>query len=289
MSTPKKTRVSVVIPTYNEEKTISSCLSSLKQQTLEGLEVIVVDDSSTDGTVSVLRTIARTFAPNVLRFYKQRHHGPGVARNFGADKAKGTILVFVDADMIFSKGFVKRLVNPIKLGKTIGTNSHDEYLMNPENFWARCWNMAKFAAAGNFSNRYLIDIIPNKRDRGGVFRAILKSKFNEVRGFDLDGDYTDDTSLARKLGTKAKVVRAKFYHYNPGSLSEVWQRAKWIGQGKQFTNGKAKKLINFVKFFPTVSLLKAIIISFRFRYVPFIPFKMIYDIAIFISVVRSAL
>ncbi len=274
--------VSVIIPTFNESRIIARCLQSLQIQSVKDLEIIVVDDGSTDSTLSTIRNLK--FEIRNIILLKQKHQGPGVARNLAAKKAWGDILVFVDADMTFATDFVEKVVAPIKAGRAIGTDSQDGTLANPENFWARCWNMGKFAAAGNYSADYLTEITPNKRDHGGVFRAISKKEFIKAGGFDIDGDYTDDTSLSRKLKEKASVVRARFYHANPDTLSEVWLRASWIGAGKNFTQAK---YFNLIKFFPVLAVVKGIIIGWRFNNLSFLFFKIIYDTAVWLSIIKS--
>src|SRR3972149_7564948 len=123
--------ISVIIPIYNEETTIGECLNSLSKQSYKNLEVILVDDGSTDNTLHViknLKSLVRTREVKIsnLILLKQNHKGPGPARNLGASRAKGEILVFVDADMTFEKDFVKDLTAPIIKGKTIGTFSKNE-------------------------------------------------------------------------------------------------------------------------------------------------------------------
>src|SRR5689334_10974235 len=121
-------KISVIIPIYNEEKSIKDCLESLDKQSFRDFEVILIDDGSTDKTSVILLNLKITnFKFQIL---KQNHLGPGVARNLGAKNAKGEILVFVDADMIFDKDFLEKLTEPIRVGKVIGTFSKEEFVVN---------------------------------------------------------------------------------------------------------------------------------------------------------------
>lgn len=271
--------VSIIIPTYNESRVIGNCLRSLQGQSLKDLEIIVVDDGSTDDTVGRIKYFVSSIKGSRIRLFSQEHKGPGNARNLAASKAKGDILVFIDADMTFEPEFIAKVVAPIK-GSVVGTDSQSGVLSNPQNYWARMWNLGKFAAAGNYSRDFLTEVTPNKKDFGGVFRAILKKEFLKVGGFDTDGDYTDDTSLARKLGVKAKIVSAKFNHANPDTLPEVWIRASWIGSGKNFTS---HRYFNLFRFFPLFSIPKGLIIGSRFKDFTFVFFKIVYDTAVWIS------
>ena len=93
-------KVSVIIPVYNEEKVIGDCLDSLAKQTYKDLEIIVVDDGSTDNTFGV---ISKFQTPNYkLQILKQHHLGPGIARNLGAKHATGQTLVFVFSRLLLS-------------------------------------------------------------------------------------------------------------------------------------------------------------------------------------------
>jgi glycosyltransferase involved in cell wall biosynthesis len=114
-------KASVIIPTYNEGDVILECLKSLEKQTLEDFEVIIVDDGSTDGAIDVTSKFTVKGLPVSLLY--QKHLGPGVARNLGAKHANSNVLVFVDADMTFSRNFLKELTKPILKEKSKGTFS----------------------------------------------------------------------------------------------------------------------------------------------------------------------
>lgn len=101
--------ISVVIPAYNAEKTIKRCLDSLIKQTYGDIELIVVDDGSTDNTVKIVSEMILT-DPRI-RLIKQKNSGPSVARNNGIDAARGELLTFVDADDTVTENFVQTLLN----------------------------------------------------------------------------------------------------------------------------------------------------------------------------------
>ncbi|GEM_PF-460975 len=215
-------KISVIIPTYNEEKVILDCLRSLDDQFYKDFEVIVVDDGSIDKTLEIISNFkTKRYELTVL---KQLHRGPAMARNLGAKHAKGKILVFVDADMTFAKTFLGELSGPIIEGRTMGTFSKLEYVANNENIWSQCWG---FNEGWVYEMRHPL----NYPDHQKVFRAILKSEFDRVDGFS-KGGYTDDYTLSEKLGYEADAVKGVFYHKNPDTLSEIFRQAKWVGKRK---------------------------------------------------------
>lgn len=249
----EKSNISVIVPTYNEEKTILRCLEALGEQALKPKEIIIVDDGSTDGTE---REILR-FAQNDQRvkIFKQHHKGPGTARNLGASKATGDILVFVDADMRFSPTFLDELTTPIREGKSKGTFSKEEYVSNWTNRWARFWNYRK----GLFDLRAIPADYPN---RAPVFRAILKSEFEKAGGFDESRGYDDDWSLSERLGYRATAIKAMYYHDNPDSLRDVFLQARWATKrrGKFGVFGVLGRLVKAIPIWATPVFIWRIVV-----------------------------
>ncbi len=96
--------VSVIIPTYNRKDSLLCTLDSLSQQTYpaEHFEVIVVDDGGSDGT----EIIAQRCFPFALRYVRQQNQGAAMARNRGAAKAQGEILIFLDDDITVAPKFI---------------------------------------------------------------------------------------------------------------------------------------------------------------------------------------
>lgn len=88
--------VSIIVPIYNTEKYISQCLYSLIQQNYRHIEIIVVDDGSTDNSLSILNNISTT--DNRLKVFSQSNQGVSAARNLALSKATGEYVMFVDAD-----------------------------------------------------------------------------------------------------------------------------------------------------------------------------------------------
>jgi glycosyltransferase involved in cell wall biosynthesis len=209
--------VSVVIAVYNEARHIGALLESLRRQTNRPLDVIVVDDGSTDSTAA----IAEREGATVLRL---GHRGPARAKNAGASAARGEILVFLDGDMECAPDFLDRLVAPIADGRTVGTFTRDIYLANSERRWARAYAAVRFSPP----DRLLPADFP---DRFGAFRAIRADAFANVGGFD-DVGYGEDMTVAWKLGEQALVAPgAVLYHHNPDSLGEIFENGRWLGRG----------------------------------------------------------
>ena len=89
-------KYSVIIPVYNVEKYINRCLKSVISQNYDDLEIIVIDNGSTDRSGSICDSYANEYAN--ISVYHIENHGVGSARNFGLSKARGEFIYFVDSD-----------------------------------------------------------------------------------------------------------------------------------------------------------------------------------------------
>lgn len=100
--------VSVVIPVYNIEAHLRQCLDSVAGQTLRDIEIICVDDGSTDSSPEILDE----YAERDTRFHiiHQENAGPGFSRNRGMDEAVGEYLIFLDSDDWFESDFLEKMV-----------------------------------------------------------------------------------------------------------------------------------------------------------------------------------
>src|SRR5580693_429457 len=89
-------RISVIVPFFNVEDLLDDCLASIAAQTITDLQVVMVDDGSTDGSAAV--AAARAAADPRFTLLQVPNGGPGSARNHGLKRATGTYLAFVDGD-----------------------------------------------------------------------------------------------------------------------------------------------------------------------------------------------
>ena len=105
-------KVSIIIPVYNSESFLINVLDSMINQTLKDIEIICVNDGSTDESLNLLNLYAEK--DNRIKVYSQNNQGAGAARNFGLSKAVGETVLFLDSDDIFSVELVENLYNEYK-------------------------------------------------------------------------------------------------------------------------------------------------------------------------------
>lgn len=263
--------VSIIITSYNEEKYIENCLRSLLKQSYKPLEIIAVNDGSTDRTGEIIKRYS------LVTSMEQKHQGTALNRNLAVNKAKGDILVFLDSDMTFEKDFIFHLVKPINEHSVKGTFSKLEYVTNWDKPLARCWNRNNIPQLPDKIR------VPQNLNEGEDFRAILKSEFNKVKGFDNTG-YTDTWSLAKKLGYKPiNAPNAIYYHYNPETFSEIFQSAQWIGK-REYKVGILGSLISIIRSCIFFSIIKGVYRSIYYHEKEFILFQIVYDLGLTVGV-----
>lgn len=263
-------KVSIIITIYNEEKYLKQCFVSLLDQSWQDFEIIAVNDGSTDNSKLKTQMSKQYFKAQNFRYLEQKHQGLAAARNLGAKNARGNILVFLDGDMYFEIKFLEDLIKPIILDKSKGTFSQEEHVANWDNIWARCWNYN-----WNMPDKRRID--PKRTDQRKEFRAILKEEFIKVGGLDSVG-YTDAWTLSEKLGYQPTATKAKYYHFNPATLIDVFRQAKWAAK-REYKLGWVGKYIALIRINPLFSLINGIRKAILKKEPGFIVFKLVFDFA----------
>ncbi|QFG69774.1 glycosyltransferase family 2 protein [Ornithinimicrobium pratense] len=105
MTSPQRPMVSVVVPAYNAQDTIGACLSGLLTQTYPHVEIVVIDDGSTDQTAE----ICRAYGP-LVRYQRQENAGSAAARNAAFSLVRGDLIAFCDADDMLLPAYLDRAV-----------------------------------------------------------------------------------------------------------------------------------------------------------------------------------
>ena len=101
------TEISVIIPVYNTEIYLRQCLDSVINQTFKDIEIICVDDGSTDGSINILKEYSNKYSN--FTYLTQDHLGAGAARNKGLDIAKGKYIGFLDSDDYFEVDMLEKM------------------------------------------------------------------------------------------------------------------------------------------------------------------------------------
>ena len=104
--------ISIIIPIYNAENFLEKTITSCLEQDYPNLEILLINDGSTDGSKSICEKYQKAF--NFIHFYNLKHQGVGAARNFGLDHFSGNFFCFLDADDFLAKNFISTLFSLAK-------------------------------------------------------------------------------------------------------------------------------------------------------------------------------
>ena len=132
--------ISIIVPTYNVEKYIRTCIESILAQTYRNIEVIIVNDGSTDQSLAVISDLICSH--HNVKVINQKNQGLSVARNTGIDVATGKYITFVDADDKIMPGFVSSLYQIAdKTGADIVRGSFRDFNGNIPKGWGPDFNV----------------------------------------------------------------------------------------------------------------------------------------------------
>ena len=218
----EKPLVSVVIPTYDSEKTLSKCLLSIKKQSFSNIEIIVADSYSNDKTVKIAQSFR---AKVVLTNYKLLG-----ARYIGLKECSGQFVVLLDSDQILEKSAVERAVNYLSAGwdmlfleeKTLDSGHWLQKLFNADRrLIHELTNIQSDPLEGVLLARvYRKEILDN------AFRSIPKVLFKSVVAHDHAIIYYE----AYKISQRTAVLPSAVWHIDPSGLRILLKKNFRYGQ-----------------------------------------------------------
>ena len=208
------TKISVIIPVFNAEGFLKKTIESVVNQTLKDIEIICVDDGSTDNSLDVLNELKGSY--DSLRVYSQENQGPAVARNLGLKNATGEFLSFLDADDIFVDENALEEMYDFAIKNELNVVSANFKFISPD----YTIHDNPHYKAGDYSYFDDYDII-HPKDYGipyGFTKTIFKKEFLEANNIDFPNIRAgeDPIFLANVFANTSKigVVPFTLYGYN---------------------------------------------------------------------------
>jgi glycosyltransferase involved in cell wall biosynthesis len=236
----KQPLVSVIISTKNNIRTIQRCLLSIKEQTYPNIELIVVDNHSTDGTLE----IAKKLANHTLTAGPER----SAQRNFGAKKALGTYVLIHDSDVYFPPTAVADCINAVFEGRDIIA------VILPE----KSVGIGYWAKVKAFEREFYIE-----NDLIEAARFFNKKVFTSIGGYDQELNACEDWDLQNRLNKHGKTARTTSFLLHDegrvkiyGSSIKKSYYAKWIRLYKQKYPQRSSEQFSALKRFRTSQLIR---------------------------------
>ncbi len=199
-------KLSVIIPCFNEKATLSQLLSLVKGSPVKEMEIILVDDGSSDGTAELIRNELEKGVDKVV--YHPVNLGKGAAISSGLRQVTGDMVLIQDADLEYDPGEYPKLMAPIEDGKAdvvygsrfLGGGPHRVHL-----FWHYVGNKFLTILSNMFTNLNLTDMETCYK----LFRTeVLKDVIIEERGFGIEPELT--AKVAKK---KCRVYEVGISYY----------------------------------------------------------------------------
>ncbi|MFC9127020.1 bifunctional polysaccharide deacetylase/glycosyltransferase family 2 protein [Streptomyces sp. NPDC057099] len=221
---PTVTRpVSVIVPAYNEKECIANTLASLARST-HPIEIIVVDDGSTDGTAEIAESLGM---PNV-RVVRQANAGKPAALNNGVRNAAYDIVVMMDGDTVFEPDTVRQLVQPFA-DPEVGAIAGNAKVGNRTTLIG-AWQHIEYVMGFNLDRR-MYDLLRCMPTIPGAIGAFRREAVLQVGGMSEDtlAEDTDITIAMHRAGWRVVYQEhARAWTEAPGSLKQLWsQRYRW--------------------------------------------------------------
>lgn len=216
--------VSVLVPAYNEEVGIEQAVRSLVASDYPELEVVVVDDGSTDRTAEMVRGLA---LPGV-RLVQQANGGKAAALRTGTAAASHDILVMLDGDTVFEPATIRHLVQPLR-DPLVGAVSGNVKVGNRRGLLGR-WQHMEYVTGFNLDRR-LLDLLHCITTVPGAAGAFRRAAVEAAGGMSSDtlAEDTDVTMGILRAGYKVvHEERARAWTEAPSTWNDLWkQRYRW--------------------------------------------------------------
>ncbi len=221
--------ISVIMPCFNGEKYLREAIESVRQQTYPHVELIVVDDGSTDGSKDILRAYGEK-----ITVLEQENQGPYPARNLGIEASHGEFVAFLDADDYWRADCLELL------HKALADSDAAVAYCGWQNVGLAGGRGAPYIPpdyeAGDKAEQFLRAAAPWPIHAALVRRSVLE----EVDGFDLQWPTCMDYDLWLRIGFSRPIARVEevlaFYrHHNEGQItSKQWRQARnsWLVKKK---------------------------------------------------------
>jgi glycosyltransferase involved in cell wall biosynthesis len=221
MKTPK---FSVIIPAHNEEDVIERAIKSILNQTYQNFEIIISNDGSTDKTKEIVENLIKK-DKRIKILNQDKGHSAAFARNWGAEKAKGEILIFLDADTFISTNALE------EISKSILDVDAFAFDCIPKNK-----TIVNYALSGLVVPIVARKQIYSKEDKDQImFFCISQNAFNKLKGYDETIFYFEDEDLVQRfyeMGFKTINFNTTMQYYElPATFKGFLRQCKWIAKG----------------------------------------------------------
>lgn len=246
--------VSIILPVYNDEDIVITCLETLVQQTYHNvLEIVVVDDGSTDNSLIKLKEFENTH--QLVRVIESKHLGRSAARNIGLKNVKGQIVLFSESDAMYAPWYLEKAVE-------VFLNKNADAVMLQGSWILNASIISKCILALDQIKWEQIKAEKRKVESAWVYKAEI---VRQVAGFNKKIESGEDKELLRRINSiNAKIEYGtgyNWFHPTPNSLKQYLQRIYKYQRKKvaQYRNQK-----EFYRLLPVMILILIVCLIITF-------------------------
>lgn len=210
-------KFSILVPAFNEEQSIASCLNSLTKVVYENKEIIVIDDASNDHTIQI---VEKFLDKGVILVRREKNGGRAAALNSGLQKTTGDIVITTDADTIVPSDWLPRFKKyfeqegVVAVGGSYRAKNKDKLLANVTSVLDEIFNSI-----------FRKSVVPNKLS--GVNSAMRRKELLALGGFNESSWWSEDSELGWKLSETGRIV------YDPDNIVATDYPDTWRGIWKR--------------------------------------------------------
>lgn len=246
------TLVSVIIPAYNVGLYIEKCVSSITSQTYENIEIIVVNDGSTDNTKELVERLVQT--DKRIKLINRVNSGVSSSRNFGLEIAKGDWIIFVDGDDYLSEDYVEYMLYVVN-------NTGAEYCINTDCFTSVRDKQSEPITIQDLSPEESTALLLSHRIEVGCWNKMFSKKLLDREGLRFNtslfyGEGLHFITQVSQVANKTSVINKKLYyyrqdnvysatkHFNVEKIHNGWNALNVIEQGLLIRSELIQKRLN---------------------------------------------
>lgn len=217
-----KEKVSIIIPVYNGEKYIESCISSILGQTYKNIELVIINDGSTDNTKNILNKYK---TDNRIKIFSNDNHGVSFSRNYGIKKSTGEYLMFVDCDDILVENAISELINIMQNNIEIDIIRFNGLEEKPNGTLKKLETCIDNEILDGKNSNYIIGKFINTKNTLRCYSCLLFIKNSNIIPFNEELKYLEDTLfyIENLCNNKKTYMINKYlyiYKYNENSVTK---------------------------------------------------------------------
>ena len=252
--------VSIIIPVFNTGRSAKKLVNGILDGKYSNVEIILVDDGSTDDSLDILRSIN----DDKVRVYSKENGGPSAGRNFGIAKARGEYLLFIDSDDEIRDDFVNKLVENMRDDEVALVSTGIVYKKMKEGMAEDLYLQPFERRNGEKLEKFILRSLLKDGRMYPAFNKIFDAEVvrkNNLR-FDEKMNYGEDTKFVldylKKKDGEVRFILEPLYVYNVGTATSTaaktvgvwsnWQKCyanlrKWVGRKASFDEKILLRLI----------------------------------------------